>query len=75
MLSLVLTPWIKYMSEVHPQASLRLLADDLLVHTEHDSSAEPDPREWARVHEDSVRGAIAYIVRMGGKVAPQKCKH
>eukprot|EP00969_Alexandrium_andersonii_P064344 2834266-Alexandrium_andersonii.AAC.1 len=63
------------MSEVHPQASLRLLADDLLVHTEHDSSAEPDPAEWARAHEDRVRDTIAYIVRMGGKVSPQKCKH
>eukprot|EP00969_Alexandrium_andersonii_P301864 13343585-Alexandrium_andersonii.AAC.1 len=66
-ITLLTTIWARYMERVFPDATTRMLADDLLVgiFQEEGSEAHTDAEL-----KDVVQGAIEFLALMGAKLSP-----
>eukprot|EP00969_Alexandrium_andersonii_P090876 4011759-Alexandrium_andersonii.AAC.1 len=66
------TVWARFMSDHHPAALVRVLADDLLVGSGTNSQLGVD--EMCEEHEEAVRSTVRFMTDVGARVSIPKCK-
>eukprot|EP00969_Alexandrium_andersonii_P041853 1835581-Alexandrium_andersonii.AAC.1 len=70
-LTLVLSPWVQLVKEIHPDIAPRMLADDMALVT--GPSEDLQLEELHQVHTQAIACTLEYLNDLGARVSAPKC--